>query len=276
MISISGMTSRVALTLLDKTETAQLQGIRNDPATARAIANFRKAVGGIQSAKDLVNNYDVYSFVMKAFDLKDQMFGKAMIQKILESNPADPASLINRMTDPRFADLYNAMGFTNAGTANPNTGSSVWQDQIVQRFVQQQYINTEGAQNATVGAVLNFRQKVGQVTSWYDILKDKKMGEFMRTALGIPQGVVNQDLTRQVSLFQQKYDITKLRDPAEVARLVDKYVALSDAKNAQQNAATDPAVTMMAGAAAFAAGGQFVPATLNIASIDLSALKIYN
>ncbi|MFC2970549.1 DUF1217 domain-containing protein [Acidimangrovimonas pyrenivorans] len=273
MLSISGMTGRLALTLLDKTKDAQLKSIENDPANARAIARFRDQVGSINTVDDLVGNYDVYSFVMKAYDLKDQMFGKAMMKQILSSDPTDKTSLLNKLTDSRFRTFYNAMGFTSNGQVNVNTLKQSWQDQVVQRFVEQQYINDEGSQNDAVGTVLSFRQKVGGINSWYDVLKDKKVGQFMRTALQIPDGVVAQDLDRQVKLFEDKFDIKKLQDPAEVEKLVSKYVAISDAKNAAANAANDPGLQLISGALSSDGSGQFVPATLDISSIDMSAFS---
>jgi hypothetical protein len=271
-IPISGMSSSLALQLLNSTKTQELQQIQNSPETARAIASFKKGVGGITTAKQFVNNYDVYSFVMQAFDLKDQMFGKAMMQQILESDPSNPQSLVNQMADARFTDLYNAMGFTNGGTQNANTASASWQDQIVQRYVQQQYINEEGGQNATVKIALEFQQKAAGVTNWYDILKNKDLGQFMRTVLNIPNGVVTQSLSKQVSLFQAKFDLTTLQDPTVVSKLVQKYAVMSDAKNAAANAAQNPVVSLVSSAAS-GGSGQYVPATLNVGSIDLTALS---
>lgn len=279
MLSISGMSSQLALKLLDATKDREMQVIQDGPANARAIQKFKDQAGSITSAKDLVNNYDVYSFVMQAYDLKDQMFGKAMIQQILESDKSQTGSLINKMTDARFTDFYNAMGFTSNGTQNTNFSDPAWQDQVVQRFVQQTYINDESAQNATVGVALEFRQKAPAVNTWYDILKDKNMGAFMRRVLNIPDGVVNQSLDQQVSIFKQKYDITKLQDPAEVQKLVQKYVITSDALNSAATAANNPAVALISDAASGSSGNSFAPATFDISSINvgaLSASKLYS
>ncbi|WP_102223663.1 DUF1217 domain-containing protein [Acidimangrovimonas sediminis] len=271
-LSITGMSSLLALKLLDSTESTEKTLIRSTPSTAKAIEKFKDAASSITSAKDFVSNYDVYSFVMQAFDLKDQMFGKAMVQKILESDSSQSGALVNQMTDPRFTELYKSLGFTDGGTANTTFSNSDWQDQIVQRFVDQSYINDEADQNATVGAALEFRQKAPEVSSWYDILKDADMGKFMRTVLNIPDGVVNQDLDSQVALFEKKYDITKLQDPAEVEKLVQKYVIISDAQDSSTTLANNAAVTLMTGVVN-GSSGSYVPATLDITSIDMSAFS---
>lgn len=272
MLSISGMSSQLALKLLDATQTRELQVIQDGPANARAIQKFKDQVASITNAKDLVKNYDVYSFVMQAYNLKDQMFGKAMIQKILESDKSQTGSLINKMTDSRFTTFYDAMGFTANGTQNSNFADPTWQDKVVQRFVQQTYINDEAKQNATVGVALEFRQKAPLVKTWYDILKDKNMGAFMRRVLNVPDAVVNQPLDKQVGIFQQKYDITKLQNPAEVQTLVQKYVIMSDVQNAAATLANNPAVSLITDAVN-SGSGAYVPATLDISAINMSAFS---
>lgn len=273
VLSITGMSSQLALRLLDATQASQTKMIEDTPSTARAIQKFKDQASSIKTAKDLVNNYDVYSFVMQAYNLKDQMFGKAMVQKILESDSSQTDALINKMTDSRFTDFYKAMGFTANGTQNANFSDSSWQDAVVKRFVQQTYINGEADQNPTVGTALEFRQKAGSIKTWYDVLKDKKLGAFMRTVLNIPDGVVSQDLTSQVALFKSKYDISKLQDPAEVEKLITKYVIMSDAKNSAATLANNAAVSLMNGVLDGASSGSYVPATLDISSIDMSAFS---
>lgn len=271
-LSIAGMSSSLALKLLDATQTQEKTLIRTDPANARAIAGFLKDAPGITTAKDFVGSYTVYSLVMQAFDLKDQMFGKAMVRQILESDATQSGALVNRMADARFTNLYNTLGFTNGGTANTTFASPDWQNRMIQKFVDQQYINDEKTQNAAVGIALEFRQNAPDVKTWYDILKNKDMGSFMRSVLGLPDSVATLDLTRQVALFTQKYDITKLQDPAEVQKLVQKYAVLSDSANAAASAAQNPAVVML-NATLSGADGSYVPATLDISSIDVSALS---
>lgn len=276
VLSITGMSSSLALTLLDATESQVKTQIQNDPATARAIANFQKEAGSITSAKDFVNNYDVYSFVMGAFGLQDLMFGKAMVQQILESDSTQPGSLVNQMADSRITDLYNTLGFTGGGTANANLSSADWQNAMIQRYVDQQYISGEADQNATVGTALTFRQEAPNVQTWYDILKNQDMTTFMYTVLGMPQSMASMDLTQQVAILSKKFDITTLQDPTVVSNLVKKYAIMSDAQNAAANAANNPAVVMMNSAASASQNGKFVPATLDITSINFSALSASN
>ena len=107
MIPITGMSSFLGLKLADRTEQIQKEQIRNDLQNARAITAFRERIGDIETVDQLVEDTELYTFVMKAFDLEDQIFGKALIKKMLKSDAEDRDSLIRRLTDPRFREMYD-------------------------------------------------------------------------------------------------------------------------------------------------------------------------
>ena len=55
----------------------------------------------------------------------DQIFGKAMMSKILKSNIEEDDALVNKLTDVRFKALYEEMGFgENGGPATRSAGVS--------------------------------------------------------------------------------------------------------------------------------------------------------
>lgn len=265
MIPVTGMSTQVALKLVDATRDQQIEGIEKSARHARAISHFRENIANVQSVDDLLEDYDTYAFVMRAFDLEDKIFGKAMMGKILESDISDRGALVNRLTDSRFRELHLAMSFEEGGATNPVTSNPAWAETIVDRYVEQQFINEQAEQNASLGTVLEFRRGAGEINSWFDVLKDKDRASFMRTALGIPDEVVQTDVDRQAEIFAKKYDITKLKDPAEVEKLVRKYTAITDVRNPPE-AATSSVVTLMQGAVASA--GNYVPVTIDIAAIS--------
>lgn len=274
MIPLYGLSTLTALHLADSTHDRQLDGIEKESLHARAIASFRERIGDVVTVDDLVNDHELYSFVMKAFDLEDQIFGKAMVRKILQSDISDKNSLVNRLTDPRFKELYKALDFRGNGSVNLSTYRADWQEAMVSRYVERQFINDQGAQNAALGEVLEFRRKAADLNTWFDVLKDKDLGSFMRRALGIPDETIALDIDRQAALFEQKLAIGKLKDPAEVERLVLKYVAITDALDTS-HLAGNAAVQIMQNVVLSGAGGDFVPATLDISMVSFSARSLY-
>ena len=264
MIPISGLSTNVALKLVDATSDRQIEALREAPEHARGIEAFRDRIGDIETVEQLVDDRELYVFVMKAFGLEDQIFGKALVRKILESDVEDRNSLVNRLQDPRFREMFDVLEFGEGGVGNTNFISAAWREQMVDRYLETQFIGDQAEQNENVGIVLEFRRKAGTFEKPLDFLRDRDMATFIRRALGLPDAIAQGNIDRQAELIASRLDITKLSDPAEVDKLVRKFVALSDAFDTQQSA-RNAAVQLMQGAAN--ARGFPAPVLLDIAAV---------
>ncbi|WP_372886865.1 DUF1217 domain-containing protein [Shimia sp.] len=272
VLSITGLSSNLALNLIDATKDRQLETMQKEPVHARAESVFRERIGAITTPEELVQDFEVYSFVMRAFDLEDQIFGKGMMRKILESDPDDDTSLVNRLTDSRFTELHEAMGFTTgAGPQVPDFTDEAWVQDIVDRYYQTAFINANDAENETVGTVLHFRDTVAEISTWYDVLKDTDLTQFFQVALGLPSEMSGLDVDKQFEILAEKFDIAKLSDPAELKKLESRYVAISDALN-QTASVNNAALSILQNAAT---SGQFVPVTIDISAISYSSASLY-
>jgi len=274
VLSISGLNSQLALTLIDSTQDRQLESLKTQPQHARAAEQFRERIASITSPKELVQDYEVYSFVMRAFDLEDQIFGKGMIRKVLESDPSDETSLVNRLTDSRFGELHAALGFTTAaGAQAPDFSDAAWQDGIVDLYFDRAYANGYADQNETVGAVLEFREEVAGIDSWYDVLKNETLTEFFQTALNLPSELSGLDVDKQAGILADKYDLSKLSDPGEQERLISRYVAISDVLNPQGFSATSAALSILQSSSSLSSG--IIEVTWDIAPVSFSSYSLY-
>lgn len=272
MIPIGGMSAGTGLALLDATKDKSLALIRSSAQHERAISQFREKIADVSSIDDLMKDQDLYAFVMRAHDLEDQIFGKALIRKMLTSDVTDRKSLVNRLTDQRFKDMHADMGFSPSGAASGDFSDPAWQQKMIDRYVTRQYINAGEEQNETVGRVLEFREKVAGVRNVFDILKDKDLSTVLRTALGIPEATAGLDIDKQAEILERKLDLADLKDPKELDRLVRTYVTISDAtsgQSTQNNAALQLLSGMNSG------GGDFLPVTIDIAAITALPRRPY-
>lgn len=245
MFTFDGLSTQLTLKLLEKTKPRQIEAIETSAMHSRAIETFREKVGDVESIDDLLNDYDSYSFLMKAFDLEDKIYAKGMMRKIFESDRDDKTSLLNRLNDPKLKALHEALDFQAGGITNYNTFSSMWQQEMVDKYVEQEFVNQQGDANASVGVVLKARSALPDVKTWFGILADEDLGEFMRTALQISEQVILTDLDKQVELFEKKYDLEKLKDPAEVEKLVQRYSIFKDLTDPNAGAVNSPILTLM-------------------------------
>jgi len=273
MISISGLGSQTALRLIDATRERQFDLLRNDVANKRGEEAFRERIGQITSPEELVADFEVYSFVMKAFDLEDQIFGKGMIRKVLESDPVAADSLLNRLTDTRFREMHLALGFTTEeGPQVPDLTDVSFLNDVTDRFYNRQFINQQDEQNTTVGTVLEFRDAAEGITNWFQVLADEKLTNFFQVALGLPSEISGLDLDVQKKLLEEKFPLADLADPAERERLAVRFTAISDVLDPQGFSANNIAVSILQSASF---GAQFVPITLDVATVNFSASQLY-
>ncbi|WP_353475746.1 DUF1217 domain-containing protein (plasmid) [Salipiger sp. H15] len=265
MISMSGLSTMLSLRLVGKTEAKEHDMIAGEAEHAREIAYFMENIENVETVDDLLGDYRLYSFVMKAYDLEDQIFGKAMMGKILESDIEEDDALVNRLTDDRFEVFYNAMGFTEGGTANSNTIDPDWKAMIVSAYVDTTYVNAKSEDNEALGLALQFRRKAASVNSAFDILRDTDLAQFVRTALGLPDEIASGDIDRQAALIASRIDLDRLGEEEYVETLVTKFAAISDATS--DTASTNAAVQLMTSIAS-GSSGSFVPVTIDIETIQ--------
>lgn len=261
---LSGLSTSVALSVIDRNQARQLDLVASEAQTAREIDVFRDRVGQIGSVEDFVADTELFAFVMRAFDLEDQIFGKAMMRQVLSSDITDEESLAARMTDPRFRELYAEMGFESGGTVSPNTGDPDWQERMVDRFVERRFINAQEETNADLGTALEFRLRAPEINSWYDVLKDEDVARVLQTALGLPASISNLDLDRQIEIYESKMDLADFQDLQKVASLERRFAAIADAEAAVAGTTSAPILQL------FAQNSAFTPVTLDIEAIVTS------
>jgi hypothetical protein len=274
--NISGLSSSLLLRLADSTLDNRRERFQNEVQYERATDAFYSQIEGINTPAELVQNYDVYSYVMRAFDLEDQIFGKAMIRKVLESDPSDSSSLVNLLTDSRFKDLHEAMGFSDSVGVQPATFKTVrFQDGIVEKYTSRALLNRQIEQNATVGAALEFREDYSNITSWFTVLGDESLTEFFQVALGLPSSISGLDVDKQKEIFESKFDLDDLQDTSEREDLISRFLLLSDIQDTSTLIRNNTVLQLISPLGTIDDTRNFTPETLDIPSVRFSASSLY-
>jgi hypothetical protein len=101
----------------------------NDPVLKQQIAYFEKNAPKATTAKALLSNYQLQSFVLTAFGLSSEQNMNGFMEKVLNSAPNSTTSFAASLTDPRFTSIANAFNYGGATTpAVPATASSAQVD----------------------------------------------------------------------------------------------------------------------------------------------------
>ena len=231
-----------------------------DPMAKREIDAFRERIGGMESVEDLVNDYEVFSFVMKSFGMEKEIYAKAMMKEIFTADPDDDKSLINRMTDDKYTLANEELGFNADGTAGANFTDPDWVEEMVERYTEQRLIDTQSDVNESVGTALAFEQKVSGLTSWYKVLADTEMKEFIMTAFGMPESSANASVDSLKKMLEKRMDIEDLQDPEVQEKLIRQFSAFAAVTQSQTT--ENAAVTLLS------QGNSYNMVTIDIDSIQ--------
>jgi hypothetical protein len=206
---------------------------------ARETAYYLDTIGGIKSIDDFMANTRVYNFALEAFGLGDMAYAKAFIRKVLTEGVSDSGAFANKLSDTRFkafAKVFDFAGKGDAATSTTETGQGT-----VDRYVRQKLETSAGEDNPGVRLALYFRRVAPDVSSVYGLLADEALWAVVKTVFGFPDAMANADITRQADAITQRLDVSDLKDPDKVDRLLQRFSAAYDA---QQSITADPVLTL--------------------------------
>jgi hypothetical protein len=210
------------LKLAQQNETKDVAQEAKDPTVVRDLAAFTKAIANAPNIKTALQNPNVLKVLLTANGLGDQVQYTALAGKALMSDPSDPNSLANQLSDTRWKTIAQTYDFAKNGLAelqNPAT-----QAQIAQSYERVSWLNSLDQATPGLSEALEFKQQASSITSVDAILGDPINRDVVLTALGIPEQIAFQDLPAQEQAVSSRLDVTKLQDPNFVNTLTDRYL----------------------------------------------------
>lgn len=241
----STLSSKVQWQMMVSTYDRDKDAVAARYEVRRTLSFVEKMLPGLDSADELLRDRTTLAVVLKAFDLEDKAGDTNYLRKVLNSNPADADSFASKAGE-REKNL--ALAFSTTNTGAKRRGSPAFINDIVKRYETQSFEVSAGNANEALRLGLYFERKASGIGNWYQVLADKALAEFARTALGLPDEAARIDLDRQVGILSSRFDIKKLKDPKEVSKLVEKFMMLYDVKNNGSNAAvSNSAVQLLSG-----------------------------
>lgn len=211
--------------------TRTLATTARNPAAATQTRYFQKQIGTVKSIDDLMKNYRLLSYALKAFGLEDMAGSRALVRKVLQGGITDPKSFANKMNDTRFRDFARAFDFTSYGAETTQRAEA--STDIVAKFTRQTLESDAGAANESVRLALYFTRKAPSIKTAYDILADKALLKVTQTTLGLPAEMSKQDIDAQARALSRKINFADFQDAAKTQRFVERFAAMADMSAAQ-------------------------------------------
>jgi hypothetical protein len=238
-------------TRLTKDMGKSLTQVATQPDVSRDTDYFLSHIGNVKTIDDFLKDYRLYSYAMKAFGLSDMTYAKAFMRKVLTEGIADNKTFANKLTDTRYRQFAAAFNFAALGDKATQTAAAT--AGVATQFVTQTMEENAGDQNEGLRLALYFTRKASTIASPYQILADKAMTQVVQTALGLPATISSADIDAQAKLITSKLKLTDFQDPAKVTKFVQRFAAMWDATQAQNDInngnSTNPALVLIAGAA---------------------------
>lgn len=189
------------------------------------LANIRNA----KSIDDFLKNDRLYGFAMTAFGLKDMIYAKAFMRKVLTEGVDGSKSFALQLADPRFREFAEAFNFKRYGATA--TAFDRAQQGTVDRYLRIQLEADAGKNDEGLRMALYFQRKAPEVGSVFGLMGDPALYKVIQTVLGLPAAYSNTDVDTQAAFLRSKINVEDFKDPAKLESFITRFTARWQAAN---------------------------------------------
>ncbi len=199
----SAFSTYTSYLVLNRDINSSLSRVAKQGDVANNTAYYEANIGKVTTAEEFVNDYQLFSYAMKAYGLEEMTYAKAFMKKVLESDPNDSSSFANSLTDPRYADFAKAYNFSG-DAAKAQTSAQT--DNLVSAY-QDSFTREEKDIKSDISY---FQSKIGAVDHVDDIIGNERLRRYALESFGL-------DATYTSKSYLSKVLTSDLNDPDSVA-----------------------------------------------------------
>ncbi len=229
------------------------------PTTARDIETFKTEIVNVKSVDDLMKNRTLLQVTLSAFQLESEIDKYAFVEKMLKEDPADDDSLVNRLVEPRWTKLSNALYGLNQDPDFFQNEANV--NAILDGYKTNEFEKFEGQSADGIREAMYFKRIAGGVEEVSQILADKSLMHVVRVGLGLPESFQSLEYEQQKARLEKQIDVEDFKDPEKIDKMIERFLVFTELNNT--DASANPMLSLFQPASA----GGFVgpmPTSLNI------------
>ncbi|WP_134679699.1 DUF1217 domain-containing protein [Paracoccus ravus] len=224
---------------LERTAQTQRAIFENDSTIRRSRDYFLQNMPEVKEAEDLISNYRLLNVALQAYGLETDIGNKRFITKVLEADPEDKTSLVNRLSDKRYLHLCEAFAKFRSDEADQSAlalkdMAVLFNTRSFERNIGSQYQEIELALNAQRELPELARREVSENTKWYQLLSSKPLRKVFEGAFGLSSNFGQLPIDRQVSEMRSKLekltgssDLAQFEDGKQFDKLLNRYLLRS-------------------------------------------------
>ncbi len=222
------LTSTQYFTMLTQNYSKSLANAVDSPSAQRQTQYFEANIGKVKTVNDLLNNSQLYNYVMNAFGLGSMTYAKGLIREVLTQGVSSGTALANTLNDPRYKALATAFNFAANGAATTSAASTV--QTTVSSFDEQTLETNVGKSSPGAQMALYFKRMAPNITSAYGILGDQTLLKVVETAYGLSQYMSEEPIDQQANTIAGLVNIADLQKPAYLNQLILRFTANYDSQ----------------------------------------------
>lgn len=241
VIPLGGM---AGWSFLQRTQDTQKEAFTASPVMQRDIAYFQENISKVETAEQLVEDYQLLKVALGAYGLDDDIGNKFFIQKVLEDGTLDTDDLSNKLSDKRYYEMARDFGFGDYGI--PRTRVSDFSDSIIEDYKDRQFEVAVGEQNHDLRLSMTLERDLAEIVEkstsdegkWYSVMGNPPLRSVFQTALGLPSSFGTLDLDLQLNMFREKAEtyfgddsISQFSDPEKMEELNRLFLVRSEIAN---------------------------------------------
>jgi hypothetical protein len=177
--------------LVNRDIKASLNRTASDPIVTRQTEYFKENIGKVSTLEEFLDDYQLYSYAMKAHGLEEMTYAKAFMKKVLESDLSDDASFANQLTDERYRNFAASFQFSAQATD--------LQTEAQQTELLEKYEASLAAESDTLEAEAYYYEvMIDKVTNVSGLVNNSRLMNFVLDAYGIDGTYYTKDHLTQI------------------------------------------------------------------------------
>lgn len=222
------VTTNTAYAAIAKNMERSLGTIAGRQDVRRESEYYSTNIRKVKSIDDFLKDDRLFNFAMTAHGLKDMIYAKAFMRKVLTEGVDGSKSFSLMLADGRFRDFAEVFNFARYGATA--TAFDRAQQGTVDKFVRMRLEEEAGKTDEGVRLALYFERRAGEVESVYGLLGDPALYKVVQTALGLPAALSGRDVDKQAALIASRIDVDSLRSEDGRNKVIGRFTALWQAQ----------------------------------------------
>lgn len=175
-----------------------LDRVSAQPTVQRDTEYYLANITKVTSAEELVGDYRLFSYAMKAHGLEDMIYAKAFMLKALKEGVDDPESFANSLVDKRYVEFVKSFNFAAHG--EKATTYTVAVDPVTELYLKMVKPANGEVSDYHKAETAYYANNIGNVKSIDDFLAkgNERLLTYALTTFGLEDAIDDKKLIRQM------------------------------------------------------------------------------